>query len=167
MLFKNGTAGAADTACLRSLHDLRTWTRSIKTLDPVHKYIVAYAIILCSGTLERAFKNIIADQVSVGCSPQVCKCIDRVIRQCSTNPRYEEIVKVLSMFDKVWSAAFKMRVQELPEHYRQSLESLVKNRNLVAHGGAVTSGFGEVVSYYYRARRVVAQIEKAIVVEEP
>lgn len=160
MLFRNETAAAADAECVHALHELRLWSQSVKTFDPVHKHIVAYAVVKCSGTLERAFKSMIADRVSRGGSPQVCQCIDQVIRRCSSNPRYTEIVKLLGLVDNEWCNKFKKLVKALPEQDRQALESLVTNRNAVAHGGAVSSGFEDVVGYYCRARRLVSLIEK-------
>lgn len=161
MHFLNPTAKVADEECLRTLQELRSWVRGLPTVDMRIRHITRYAAIVCTGTLERAFKHIIADYVARNCPAYIDTFVTNTIRTSSRNPSYEEILKVLALFDDNWKDVFKQRVAKLPYSKRDldSLKSLVSVRNHVAHGGSISVGFIDVMDYYCRARSIVLQLE--------
>lgn len=167
MLYKNQNALQSDQACLKALHELRRWHRSTESWDSINRYINEYAVILCSGAMERSFKSIVADFVSEGCSSEVCQYLDESIRKCSVNPRIEEIKKILKKFNSSWKNAFGEEVKKLPPRCSESLKSLVEDRNHVAHGGTIASSFSDIVGYYCQARRVVSKLEDILPVVNP
>lgn len=163
MLYRNTNARDIDANCRVTLHDLHVRLKPVPSTDTLHGHFTRYAVIVCSGALERAFKCIIADYVTTGASNQLCGFIDKIVRQASTNPRLDEIKKLLGAFDSNWLSAYKLGISQLSQRNKDALMSIVENRNKVAHGGFITASFYDIAEYYYLARRVIGKLEDVLV----
>lgn len=162
MRFKNKNADAADASCRKVLHELRTCVSGMKSVDPMVRHITNYAIVVSSGALERAAKDIIADYISETKSQSLLNYIDKTIRQNSMNPSIWAICKMLDKFDMGWGALFEKQTKKLPEATRRALGSIVSGRNSIAHGQPQTAAFANIVSYYCRSRLVIKEIENVL-----
>lgn len=163
MLYRNRNARNIDEKCREVLRDLRFKLKLVPPTDTLHRHFTHYAVVVCSGALERAFKSIIADYVTIGANIQLCEFIDKKIRQSSCNPRLDEIKKLLGAFDDNWLVAYKGCLSQLSQRNRDALASIVENRNKVAHGGTITASFYDIAKYYYLARVVVGKLEDVLV----
>lgn len=128
-------------------------------------YLTKYAIIKACGTIEVAWKGIIADHCSKRSKKQVKTFIDFKVRDSSRNPSYSNICALLQEFDGDWKESFK---QTLDAHSDKSealtsLSSLVDARNDFAHGGNPTLTIHDVIKYY-RYSRIVIEIVDSIVI---
>lgn len=159
MRFVNQIAAKADENCRSALHEVRNHLQTISSTSSLHKHLTEYSLIVCSGTLEQAFKNIIADHVTRGSSPEIVQYIDKTIRRCGANPSKSKIVEMLEKFNSAWGRQFKQETSRLSQRDIDSLESLVKERNLLAHGDSVSISLNCVIEYYCRARNVVGKLE--------
>lgn len=162
MTFQNPEANRNDRDCISTLHEMRTLLRNVSGTDPLHKHITRYVVIVCSGAIEREFKSIIADFVSVGCSAQVNNYFDLTVRQSPTNPYTENIKKLLKKFDDNWASQFGQLINVSPRRNIDALKSLVDNRNQVAHGHPISTTFNDVVKFYCRSRNVIGILEKIL-----
>ena len=163
MVYKNINARSIDKQCRVALHDLHVRLKGVSPTNTLHNHFVRYAVIVCSGALEKAFKCIIADYVTNGANAQLCEYIDRNVRQSSKNPRLDEIKKLLGEFDSDWLSAYKAIVSQVSQRSKDALKSIVDNRNIVAHGGAIGASFYDIARYYYSARIVVGKLEDVLV----
>ena len=69
-------------------------------------YIKKYAVIRATGSIEIAFKQIIADKIDRDSHVQVKNFIKRKIRDSSCNPKLGMIESMLTEFDDRWRARF-------------------------------------------------------------
>ncbi len=101
-------------------------------------YIKKYAVIRATGSIESAFKQIIADRVDRDSHAQLKTFIAKKIRNSSCNPKLDMIQSMLSEFDEKWRSRFdeKMALSDQPS-LKGALTELVKARNSFAHGGAI------------------------------
>lgn len=99
-------------------------------------YIKKYAIIRATGSIESAFKQIIADKVDQGSHLQLKNFIARKIRNSSRNPKLEIILEMVGEFDQQWKSRLeeKIALKDQPV-LKGALTDLVKARNSFAHGG--------------------------------
>ena len=158
-MYKNVYARNADRMCRQTLHTLHLAVKKLSPTDPLLQHYTQYAIVVCSGALERSFKSIISDYVSVGANLAIQNYINRSIRKASSNPSVSAIKRTLDFFEMGWGAAFESNVKSMPEKNRQALGSIVGDRNSIAHGNQVTVSFGNIIIYYYRARMIIRELE--------
>lgn len=119
-------------------------------------YLNRYAIIKAGGTVEVAFKSIIADHCSRRANKQVKFYLSRKIRNSSTNPSFVNICNLLGDLDKDWKKDFKNKLNA-PSYssLKTSIQSLIDARNDFAHGGSPSVTISDVISYFSDFREVL------------
>lgn len=149
-----------------SLSELENIINIIESLGQTSRpspYLSKYSIILASGTIESCFKIIIADFLLLHTTNEsLSSFINNSIRETSKNPSYQNIHNVLKGIDKNLSRNFKDKVGAL-EHKEQilsALDSLVENRNSLAHGGSPTTTASQVKNYFEYAIKVLTVLEE-------
>lgn len=163
MTFKNFEANRSDRDCLSTLREMRNLLRRVSGTDPLHRHITRYVVVVCSGAIEREYKSIIADFVSMGCSIQLNNYIDLAIRQSPTNPYSDSIKKTLKKFDETWASQYGQLLNASSPRNLSALKSLVEDRNQVAHGHQISTTFTDVLEFYCRARNVVGLLERVLI----
>jgi hypothetical protein len=126
-------------------------------------YIKKYAVIRATGSIESAFKQIIADRVDRDSHSQLKNFISRKIRNSSCNPRLEMIEGMLSEFDDQWRARFdeKIALADKPA-LKGALTELVKARNSFAHGGAIELPLEKTVEFFESACIVLQVLDETV-----
>ena len=133
-------------------------------MSPLGRYLTHYSLIRACGTIEYAFKTIIAD-FHVNISPQLTTYLDNKIRSSSCNPNYQNMVNMLGDFDEQWKVNFKAQVNALPNSQRilSSLSSLNSNRNSLAHGQGSTVTFNDIQTYFTDAIQIITVLDNVVV----
>jgi len=127
-------------------------------------YLNRYAIIKACGTVEVAFKSIIADHCSRRAKKQVKSYLSRKIKNSSSNPSFDNICSLLGDFDKDWRKDFKDKLKAHPNHssLTTSIQSLVDARNDFAHGGSPSVTISDVIAYFSDFREVLDILDSII-----
>lgn len=99
-------------------------------------YLNKYAVIRATGSIETAFKQVIADKIDQDSHIQVKNYIKKKVRESSCNPKFGMIENMLEEFDSRWRQKFGelTSLADLPK-LKSSLTELVNARNSFAHGG--------------------------------
>ena len=136
----NQNAENAIKDCENEFKSLQVIIPLTGVMSPLGRYLTHYSLIRACGTIEYAFKTIIAD-FHQGISPQMTNYIENKVRSNSCNPSYQNIISMLGDFDSQWKADFKSQVNALQDSSRilLSLNSLNVNRNSLAHGHGSTA----------------------------
>lgn len=126
-------------------------------------YLTRYSLIKASGTLEIAFKTIIAD-FCVTTHSQVDYFIENKVRRNSMNPSYENICRLLGDFDDTWVNSFKALVSRDSSKARMmsSLKSLSVARNQFAHGGNPNTSIDAIELYYLDGMRIMSILDAVV-----
>jgi hypothetical protein len=126
-------------------------------------YIKKYAVIRATGSIESAFKQIIADRVDRDSHTQLKNFIANKIRNSSCNPRLDMIQSMLSEFDEEWRSRFdeKMALSDQPS-LKGALTELVKARNSFAHGGAIELPIERTVECFELACTVLGILDDTV-----
>lgn len=150
------------------LNDCSDELEKIKTrinknqFDDMVRFLQRYAIIKACGTIEYVVKNMIADHVEAGSSPELQNYISVKVRDSSTNPTTGNISNLLGEFSATgWKRSFD---NALSSHNQEkaSLNSLVQLRNDFAHGQSPTIGILNIIRYFDHARTIVSLVETAL-----
>lgn len=126
-------------------------------------YIKKYAVIRATGSIESAFKQIIADRVDRDSHAQLKNFVNRKIRSASCNPRLDMIENMLSEFDDVWRSRFdeKIALADKPK-LKGALSELVNARNSFAHGGAAELQIEKTVECFEAACSVMEILDETV-----
>ena len=143
--------------CCDELNDIRKLVSELDDSNKAVGYINKYAIIRATGSIEFAFKKIIADKVEHGCHDQIKNFIKRKIRESAHNPRLGTIESVLTDFDPKWQKKFNEKIA-----LEKSLTKLVTERNSFAHGRDANIGIDEIIENYLNGQKVIAILDETV-----
>lgn len=162
---KNLSVQSSLSDCESELVQLEDAMRLLGHTSPIGMYLTRYAIIKGCGTIELAFKSLVADHAESMQSQQVKNFLQSKVRESSMNPNENNILQLLKSFDPKWATDFASELNNLSDKARkkQSLKSLVEARNLFAHGGNPTASIGQVKAYFCDSRDIMMVVDKVII----
>jgi hypothetical protein len=149
--------------CLAELESISALLIGIGDGAKPTPYIKKYAVIRASGSIETAFKQIIADKIDQDSHIQVKNFIKRKIRDSSCNPNLGIMENMLSEFDDRWRAKFDelMALDDKPR-LKGALTSLVKARNDFAHGGNPDMDIEDTINFFKDGDRVLEILDSVV-----
>lgn len=126
-------------------------------------YVKKYAVIRAAGSIESAFKQIIADRVDRDSHLQLKNFIARKIRNSSCNPKLDMIQGMLTEFDEDWRSRFdeKIALADKPI-LKGALADLVNARNSFAHGGAAELPIARTIECFEHACVVLRLLDQSV-----
>lgn len=120
--------------------------------DEAKAHWARYLCVLVSGYLEVSMRSILGGHIREKASPRVQRfALSRLAE--FQNPKCELICQALTAFDPSWLTAFQ---GELQDEWKEAVDSVVNNRNQIAHGVDVGITLGTIRRYYDSAKKVVA-----------
>jgi hypothetical protein len=147
------------------LHDLDVVKATLVGLEgaPAAPYLKKYSVIRASGSIEFAFKMVIADRVDQGSHEQARNFVRAKVRNTSKNPKLGAIESSLAEFDPRWSKRFNELVS-LANRARLSgaLTSLVNARNKFAHGGDSDISIESIIEHFRDGAKVIAFLDQTV-----
>jgi len=149
--------------CLAELESISALLIGIGDGAKPTPYIKKYAVIRASGSIETAFKQIIADKIDQDSHVQVKNFIKRKIRDSSCNPNLGMIESMLSEFDDRWRAKFDelMALGDKPR-LKGALTNLVRARNDFAHGGNPDMNIEDTINFFKEGFRVIEILDSVV-----
>lgn len=149
--------------CCDELNEIKNLVSGFNESDKTVSYINKYAIIRATGSIEFAFKKIIADKVESGCHNQIKNFIKRKIRESAHNPRLGTIENVLTDFDSRWVKKFNEKISlENKVALEDSLTKLVTERNSFAHGRDADIGIDEIIANFQNGQKVIKILDETV-----
>ena len=131
--------------CRDDIIKIQDWIRN-NPFDSNVKFLVSYAVVKSSGTIEIVFKRIIHSFLSDGCKDETQKYLERIIVDSSANPSTGKIEGFIERFDSTRKNSFSTMLKGTKE--KSDLNSLVQLRNDIAHGRAISVSIGTVKDYF-------------------
>lgn len=149
--------------CIQEMQRLKGLIEMIGVMSPVCNFLTKYAAVRCCGALEQGYKSIIADYYEQF-SDQLINFISTHVRESSKNPSLTNICTILNAFDEDKCTAFKNGVKHLEDaaRVRESLESINRVRNNVAHGIDTSISFSEIIEHFERALKVLECLDSVL-----
>jgi hypothetical protein len=164
MAMNNNSVKALLDECRIELSGLETLVNGLGLTSTASPYLSKYGLIKACGTVEQAFKSIVADKCSYRARVQVKNFLTKHVRNGSANPSFENICKLLAVFDGDWKSAFKNNLNGTANaaSLKTSLQSLVDARNEFAHGGNPRVAIRDVCKYFDDARKVIESLDAVV-----
>lgn len=128
--------------CSAELIKIKCWIDKNK-LDSNVKYLVSYAVIKASGTIENVFKKMTFDHLAKDANEEAITFFTKNIMNSSSNPKTGQIQKMLQQINGVWANNFEEKIKG--SNQKGQLNSLIELRNAFSHGSNITSSIDEVI----------------------
>ena len=124
--------------------------------DPqLQSSLARYLCVLVSGFLEQSFRDVFCeyvDSIEERLSDGIVNLLERQLQ----SPNSDNVRRVAGYFHEEWRQGLK---EYLGEKRGEALNSVVKNRHLIAHGESTDVGLVTVEQWYGAAKEVVDFVE--------
>lgn len=117
-----------------------------------------YLCILASGLIENSVKAFVWRYASKKSAVTIQSYVNKKV-QSITNLNCEKLSQFLRSFSEEWCEEFDKTISE---KQKAAIDSIIANRNNIAHGSDVGISFVTMKQYYTDAKAVLALLEKII-----
>lgn len=148
---------------LKLLQKIEDISRNIPSDDGLASHLARHSCLLGCAALEVGLKELVLEYVK----RRSCNEVVRYARSqldYLNNPKPHVIVEVLRKFDPAWAISFEAFIDDGGRAVRESLGSLVGQRNLIAHGRNSDVSFGRLKPWLADAKASLGFIEKDILI---
>lgn len=126
---------------------------SILTSDPeMGSHWARYLCVLVSGFLEASVRSVLHEYVKKRSSDEVVRYVEGRLRGFQ-NPNMQRILDLSGGFNPVWKEKLESATKG---EMKLAVDSIVANKNKIAHGESVEITYSRVKSYY---GNIVAQVD--------
>lgn len=133
-------------------------------LDSNIKFLVSYAVIKASGTIEAVLKSSLYEYLSKNAMEETKSFLQKNILEASFNPSTKQVSNIFDKLNSSWSQIFLEQTKSLQE--KTDLNSLVSLRNDFSHGSSITTSIQTVKRYFFSGKRILEIIDDIILDKE-
>lgn len=127
--------------------------------DELQAHWVRYLCIRVSGFLEISLRNLYVDYTKSNATEYVINYVERQLKRMP-NLMMDKICGLSKSFNPQWELELK-DTTEL--EVKESINSIIRNRNKIAHGDSVTLTYTDIRRWYENAVSVVRLIDEQCV----
>ena len=124
--------------------------------DELRAELAKHLCVLSSGLLEISCKDILNRYASKRCSPEIQRFVASHLADFY-NAKIAKIYELLGCFDSTLATHWR---DDLSDEEADAVDSIVNNKNQIAHGRSVGLSFSVWKNYYDNALNAVRTIEK-------
>jgi len=124
--------------------------------EELQAHLAKYLCIIVCGFLETSVRAIYRDYAQKKASKYVANYVDSKLKNFQ-NPKMEKILSLAGAFSSIWREDLEKTTKDV---IKESIDSIVANRNVIAHGGSVGITIGSMKRYYEDAVKLINLIER-------
>ena len=113
---------------------------------------------MVAGFLEQSLQAIYLDLAKSSSSQRVSRYVERRLRQVR-NPNAQRFIDTASSFDRAWGEQLEEFLTEDHSVRKNAIDSIMANRNQIAHGGTSQISVARVREYLEHSVEVLEFIE--------
>lgn len=122
--------------------------------DETKSHLSKYLCILTSGYIERSIIILTEEYVKKHSAPKITNFVSETIKR-TTNINSDKLVSHFSKFD---STLREKMIEKMSDQERSAIDSVLANRNQIAHGQNVGISFVSIRQYFLEAKSTVRKI---------
>lgn len=123
-----------------------------------------YLCVLVSGFVEESLRVLLEDYSKNHASQSIQNFVTSELKDV-TNCKTGKITMILAKFNPVWADDFLNQIQAnspIDGQIKDSIDGVVSNRHLIAHGKSVGISYSTISAYYNNVKAAVATLESVI-----
>lgn len=134
---------------------------SIRSLSSVtaleESYLAKFLVVFICGLYEEIIKRIVNEMIagSTKRNQEICQFIQNYLQSRFRNPDMKNIGTLLKEFNPSW----RQLLLASPLNSKVALDSIVKNKNAMAHGQHISLTIADVERYYISSRAVIEKVD--------
>lgn len=128
--------------------------------DSINSYLLSYAVIKITGSIEAEFKKCIFEKVTEGSNKIIKDYLTKKIINNSSNPKTGKIESILGEFNSEWSKIFSDKTKEIID--AANLNSLVALRNSFAHGSTINTSIENLIKYSESGFKIIDILRESV-----
>lgn len=113
-----------------------------------------YLCVLVSGYMEQAIVHIVLEHAREKGAPTLEHFVQRRTKRFA-NAKVSRILQLMGDFDPDWHKGLK---DVIKDEQKAAIDSIVDQRNKIAHGGSVELTYRRIWRYYEQAQCVIDQV---------
>lgn len=146
---------------MQELKCIREWINKDKNkFDIKTKYLVSYAVIKASGSIEVVFKKMVFDFLALNARSETSQYLEKMILDSSCNPNTGNMSNMLQNISAEKRNIFDQRVKVSEK--KDKLNSLVQLRNDFAHGDNINISIDTVITYFNAGNSILNILDEVI-----
>lgn len=124
--------------------------------DPeLQSQIARFLCVLTSGLIEQAVISLLDEYIRRRSTPRVQRYAGYQVSRLQ-NAKFDDILTLLGRFDPDWRIYIEANVTD---EVRAAIDSIVNNRNQIAHGKQANISLGTFSSYYIKVKAFLLHLE--------
>ncbi len=121
-------------------------------------YWAQFLCVLTSGFIENSVRNLYSEYARTKSSPYVANYVSHEL-QSFRNAKSEKIIQLTGIFSPEWRVALE---DYMEDRRKAAIDSIVSNRNQIAHGRPVGITFARIREYYENSVEVIVFIDNLV-----
>lgn len=126
--------------------------------DEIKAHLSKYFCIKVAGYLENVLKSLIANYTDGTCPRPLNAFVNNNVKSI-TNLSEEKLCLFLKKFDDSWETNF---INKVSKRELESLNSIISNRNSIAHGQQDNISYSYVKQYYEDVKGIVTILKDTV-----
>lgn len=124
--------------------------------DPeLQSQLARFLCVLASGLIEQGVKALLEEYVRARSAPRIYRYAAHQISRLQ-NAKFEDILQLIGRFDPAWRSHLE---DNMSEQTKSAIDSIVNNRNQIAHGRQVNISLGTFSEYYSQLKNFMVYLE--------
>ena len=123
-------------------------------------YLSSYLVVMLSGLYEDCIEHLIDLRVQRTGDSEVGSYVAKTLQATFRNPTFENVLGLLGKFSKQYANRLKTAVHERDA---QALDSIVNNKNAIAHGMSSNLTLKDVEDFHRRTIVILEALENILV----
>jgi|GEM_PF-1486922 len=140
----------------KTISDIDTEVASGSISLAVQSYIAKYLTVYLSGIYEESIEQIVKEFSVKSGKTEIENYIAKEVDKSFRNPDMAKILELVGKFNRSWATTLK----SLDIQYKDAIDSIVANKNLIAHGSSSTLTINDVKDFHNRAKVVIEKIDE-------
>lgn len=121
-------------------------------------YLAKFLVVFICGIYEEAIEIIINEKIARCNIPEATRYVSHNLERHFQNPKIQRIKALLSEFNTNWEKTIKV----LSSQAKLALDSIVENKNNLAHGLSSNITLSEIIRYYNDSKIVIETIDNIV-----
>jgi len=131
---------------------------SFQSGDKERSYFAKYLVVFICGCYESIIEAILCEYAEKHHDTRIVDYISKSLDLNFKNPDIEKIILILDRFDKQWA----LEINNMPYVNKTAINSIVTNKNELAHRGSSTITMASIKEFYSRSKPIIEKVDAIV-----
>lgn len=117
-----------------------------------------YLVVFISGIYEDIIEYLFVQRVGKTKDKEIENLVKTLIGRQFRNPEFGKVKKLVDALD----SKYGIELSKLDKKHRDAIDSIVSNKNKVAHGGVSNATINDVAIYHNNALKIFEELENIL-----